>query len=89
MLLAQTPEGSEMLAATGKRKKKKLDPEEAEKLIQKAAAKQEQMDSEIESMKADWEREKKELLESKDQVQGRCREIQEQIKQKSEAAKQE
>ena len=33
------------------------------------------MDTEIESMKADWEREKKELLEAKDQVQKRCHEI--------------
>lgn len=69
MLLAQTPEGAEMLAAKGRNKKKKLDPSVAEELIQKASAQQEQMDSEIESMKADWEREKKELLESKDQVQ--------------------
>lgn len=43
------------------------------------------MDSEIDSVKADWEREKKELLEAKDQVQARCKEIQEQIKAKTDA----
>lgn len=74
--------------AKGKNKKKKagqqnnITKEKEDELVKQLEQENKNMEDDIEQMKADWETQKKELMQTKDLLSQKCQMIQEQIKSK-------